>query len=136
MKNIFFIGVLFFVLNIKTHADEAVLGWGNLPDCSRLVSSDSDLFGDIIPDTYESTEQRVYVILGYNNLSQLQSYEEAIIKNCAITSAAVTGIACLAANFACAPAFWSSFSSCVANYSVNSDDLGLELRTRSECVGW
>lgn len=104
------------------------LGWTNLPECSKASCSGTGLF---CPDTVESTPQRIIAYLNLDAPSVNQIIDEA--KRCAGIAAAAAGLSSILTSPATAqPAFYASFSTCMANYNWSS----LSLSTETKCEGW
>lgn len=111
---------------------EIELGWGNLPECTRMVASGGSIFGGGFRDTLEKTPQRVTAYL-HVEAPSVDSVRSAI-NHCAFnvalpraTLAAILGDPSLAQ-----PVFFESFNSCMAGLAWSS----LSLYTKTQCEGW
>jgi hypothetical protein len=102
------------------------LGWGNITPCSRATNSGSSLLGNIIPDTIEWADQRVYVytIVEAPTIPGIQND----IQQCAVQGAAAATLSAIIASPAAAmPVFQSNFTGCLQSRAQNYFSLRLEV---------
>ncbi|WP_213538520.1 hypothetical protein [Nitrosospira sp. NRS527] len=108
------------------------LGWGNITPCSRLTNSGSSIFGDSIPDTLETADQRVdaYAIVDAPTVAGIQND----IQQCAVQGAAAAGITAIVASPAGAmPVFQAQFENCLQSRAQNYFSLQLQL-SEGQCM--
>ena len=107
------------------------LGWGNLPDCTRMVASGRSLFGSGFQDTLQRGEQRVFAYLEGNaiNASQVMNH----LQQCAARAVAVATIAAVLGSPAAAtPGFAATFIPCAQERIEGS--VNISLRTETQCL--
>jgi hypothetical protein len=122
----------FFLSPAFAESQDIELGWTNLPECSRLVSSGQSILGNLIPDTYEHTPQRAtaYVHVEAPSISHIWSRMNYCAINVALPSAGLALV--LSRPAAAQPAFFSAFNACMTQEAWSS----LYLHVETKCEGW
>jgi hypothetical protein len=123
------IALFSFAASAEAESEKIELGWANLPECTRLVSSGESFLN--IPDTYEHTPQRLTAYLNFEAPNVNSVLADA--QNCAAIAAAAAGLSAVIANPAAVqPSFFASFSACMSGKAWSS----LSLSTETRCEGW
>src|SRR5262252_10924394 len=110
----------FYLSPAFAESQEIELGWTNLPECSRFVSSGQSILGNLIPDTYEHTPQRAtaYVHVEAPSISRILDRMKYCAINVALPAAGLSLI--LTSPAAAQPTFFSAFNSCMAQEAWSS----------------
>lgn len=106
------------------------LGWTNLPDCSRVVNSGSNLFG--LPDTVQTAEQRFSAYVEFDDVPTDASFRQDV-EQCARRAAGAATIAAILSDATAAlPAFEAELSECSAEKAEGYGEF--TLGTEDHCM--